>query len=88
MENFDKPQFKPQKELKGPVRRGINWIKKEWPRLNKKLVAVKRHIQRTQAGSSSRRVTSVEVLDYLLDLYIKLNPGVVIVDNEDYDDDE
>ncbi len=83
---FDKPRFKPKKELKGPVRRGINWIKEEWPLLNKKLVAVKRYIQRTQAGS--RRVSSVEVLDYLLDLYIKLNPGVDLEVNEDNEDDE
>ena len=81
----DKPRFK-QKALKGPPRRGINWIKEEWPLLNKKLVAVKRYIQRTQAGS--RRVSSVEVLDYLLDLYIKLNPGLEVVDNEDNEDDE
>lgn len=85
MKDFDKPRFK-QKELKGPPRRGINWIKEEWPLLNKKLVAVKRYIQRTQAGS--RRVSSVEVLDYLLDLYIKLNPGLEVVDNEDNEDDE
>ena len=84
---FDKPRFK-QKALKGPPRRGINWIKEEWPLLNKKLVAVKRYIQRTQTGSGSRRVTSVEVLDYLLDLYIKLNPGLEVVDNEDNEDDE
>jgi hypothetical protein len=64
----------------------MTWTKEEWPLLNKKLVAVKRYIQRTQAGSSSRRVTSVEVLDYILDLYIKLNPGVVVIDNEDYDE--
>lgn len=87
MKDFDKPRFK-QKALKGPPRRGINWIKEEWPILNKKLVAVKRYIQRTQAGS--RRVSSVEVLDYLLDLYIKLNPdpGLEVVDNEDNEDDE
>ena len=85
MKDFDKPRFK-QKELKGPPRRGINWIKEEWPLLNKKLVAVKRYIQRTQAGS--RRVSSVDVLDYLLDLYIKLNPGLEVVDNEDNEDDE
>lgn len=85
---FDKPRFKPKKELKGPVRRSINWIKEEWPLLNKKLVAVKRYIQRTQTGSGSRRVTSVEVLDYLLDLYINLNPGVDLEVNEDNEDDE
>ena len=87
MKDFDKPRFK-QKELKGPPRRGMTWTKEEWPLLNKKLVAVKRYIQRTQAGSGSRRVTSVEVLDYLLDLYIKLNPGLEVVDNEDNEDDE
>ena len=86
MKDFDKPRFKPKKELKGPVRRSINWIKEEWPLLNKKLVAVKRYIQRTQAGS--RRVSSVDVLDYLLDLYIKLNPVLEVVDNEDNEDDE
>lgn len=62
--------------LKGPQRRGIGWEVDDWPDLNTKLEEVKAFLNKRRLPGS-RKISSAEVLNHLLDFYISSNRIVI-----------
>jgi len=58
--------------LKGPPRRGIGWVIEDWPDLNAKLELVKEFLNERRIVGT-RKLSSAEVLNHLLDFYISSN---------------
>lgn len=62
--------------LKGPPRRGIGWVVDDWPDLNTKLELVKEFLNERRIVGT-RKLSSAEVLNHLLDFYISSNRIVI-----------